>query len=452
MLSVVMAFLAIGAIIIIGFISNLLFNKSKIPDVLILILLGWLIGPGVMGIIDSDMFTIIEQMAPFLAAIALAMIMFDGGLGLNYDQVLGSLTKTMLHTIVAFALSIMVTTTICFTMMGWDLITSLLLGAILGGTSGAVVIPLVNRLRVSPRTRTLLTIESALTDVIVIVMAMSIILLMQTHTGDLGPTIQGLAAAFFVSFMIGLIFGIFWLRILAKLVGQPFSYMVTIAVLLVMYAFTDLLVGQTGVGAIAALVFGLVLGNKEEFARIFKKFKGEYHFNEEIRQFHSEISFFVRTFFFVYLGIVVSVTPVDTTYIVLALGIFLGLVGVRFIAANITSSVLKLTRPNKMAVFFMMPRGLSAAVLASYPLALGVVGPDVGNAFISVTLIIIVLTTIMASIGSFTIENAAPTPEQERRMKLISRSRYAARWLEERENSKRHDSESYDSEMIDLEE
>jgi len=451
MLSVVMAFLAVGAIIIIGFISNLLFNKSKIPDVLILIALGYLIGPGTLGVIDSDMFDIIQMMAPLLAAVALAMIMFDGGLGLNYDQVLGSLTKTMLHTIVAFALSIMITTAIGFLLMGWDFPTSLLLGAILGGTSGAVVIPLVNRLRVSPKTRVLLTIESALTDVIVIVMAMSIILLMQSNTGDLGPTVQGLAAAFFVSFMIGLIFGIFWLRILAKLQGQPFSYMVTIAVLFIMYALTDILVGQSGVGAIAALIFGLVLGNKEEFARIFKKFKGEYHFNEEIRQFHCEISFFVRTFFFVYLGIVFSMTPINNSYIVLALGIFLGLVGVRFIAASVTGSVFKLTRSNRMAVFYMMPRGLSAAVLASYPLALGVVSTNVGNAFLTVTLVVIILTTIVASIGSFTIENAAPTPEQLKRMNLISRSRYAARWLEEKERNDKAAKDRSDSEIIDLE-
>ena len=451
MLSVVMAFLAVGAIIIIGFISNLLFNKSKVPDVLILIALGYLIGPGMLGIIDNDMFEIIEVMAPLLAAVALAMIMFDGGLGLNYDQVMGSLTRTMLHTIVAFVLSVMVATAIAFIMMGWDFCTALLLGAILGGTSGAVVIPLVNRLRVSPKTRVLLTIESALTDVIVIVMAMSIILLMQSSTGDLGPTVQGLAAAFFVSTMIGLIFGIFWLRVLAKLEGQPFSYMVTIAMLFIIYALTDVLVGQSGVGAIAALIFGLVLGNKEEFARIFKKFKGEYHFNEEIRQFHCEISFFVRTFFFVYLGIVFSMTPIDTGYIVLALGIFLGLIGVRYVAASITSSVFKLTRPNKMAVFFMMPRGLSAAVLASIPLTMGVVSDDVGAAFLSVTLVVIVLTTIMASIGSFTIENAAPTPEQQRRMNLISRSRYAAKWLEQKDLKERREEELSDSEIVDLE-
>lgn len=449
MLSVIAAFLAIGAIVIIGFVSNLMFNKSKIPDVLVLIFLGYLIGPGVLGIIDSDMFSLIEKMAPFLSALALAIIMFDGGLGLNYDQVLNSLTKTILHTIVAFTLSIIVTAIICFVFLGWDLITSILLGTILGGTSGAVVIPLVNRLRVTPKTRVLLTIESALTDVLVIVMAMAIILLMQRSSTELEIAVQELASAFFVSFMIGLIFGILWLKILAKLQGQPFSYMVTIAVLLIMYALTDILVGQTGVGAIAALVFGLVLGNKEEFARIFKKFNGEFHFNEEIRQFHGEISFFIRTFFFVYLGIVFSVTPVDINYIILGFGIFLGLLGIRSVSAAITSAVMGLNRSNKMAVIFMMPRGLSAAVLASYPLAQGVVSEEIGSAFLGVTLVIIVLTTLLACVGSFSIENAAPTPEQARKMDLIARSRFAARFFEQ--NGKGN-TVLNESELVDLEE
>jgi len=68
-----------------------------------------------------------------------------------------------------------------------------------------------------------------------------------------------------------------------------------------------------------------------------------------------------------------------------------------------------------------------------------------------VTLVVIILTTIMASIGSFTIENAAPTPEQLKRMNLITRSRYAARWLEEKERNDKAAKDRSDSEIIDLE-
>jgi hypothetical protein len=80
------------------------------------------------------------------------------------------------------------------------------------------------------------------------------------------------------------------------------------------------------------------------------------------------------------------------------------------------------------------------------------VSPEVGAAFLSVTLVVIVLTTTMASIGSFTIENAAPTPEQQKRMNLISRSRYAARWLEQRDLNGKNSKDTSDSDIIDLEE
>ncbi len=434
MISVITAFLAIGGIIFIGFISNFLFNRYKIPDVLILIFLGVLIGPGLLGIVDSDMFVLIEDMAPFFAALALAMIMFDGGMGLNYDQVLKSITKTMFHSIVVFSLSIIITTGICYYFLGWGLIVSLLLGAILGGTSGAIVIPIVTRMNISGKTRTLLTIESALTDVMVIVMAMSILFFLHDGGGGVDVAVRNLVSAFFVSFMIGLIAGIAWLKVLAKLENQPFSYMVTIAALLVMYGGTDLLVGNTGVGAIAALIFGLVLGNKDEFARMFKKFKGEFKFNEEIRGFHSEITFFVRTFFFVYLGIVFSMTPVNIEYVVLGLGIFLGLLGIRAATSRGTCALLGMGEQDRMAVFFMMPRGLSAAVLASYPLVREVVTAEIGTAILSVTLVVIVLSTLMACVGAFTVERSAPSPEEKRKMSLRRKSRFAAKWMDSQES------------------
>jgi hypothetical protein len=56
----------------------------------------------------------------------------------------------------------------------------------------------------------------------------------------------------------------------------------------------------------------------------------------------------------------------------------------------------------------------------------------------------------MASIGSFTIENAAPTPAQKRRMDLISKSRYAARWFNQKERN--NGEEQSDSDILDLEE
>ena len=48
-LQTITAFLAIGAAIIIGFIGNAIFAKYRIPEVLILVAFGMLIGPDILG-------------------------------------------------------------------------------------------------------------------------------------------------------------------------------------------------------------------------------------------------------------------------------------------------------------------------------------------------------------------------------------------------------------------
>lgn len=403
MSSVVLAFLAIGAIIFIGFISNLLFIKLKIPDVLILIVLGMLIGPGMLGVVDSDMWSLIEDLAPLLSALALAMILFEAGMGLNYGQVLDSLPSTLFHTTLAFVGSMLVTGGILIVFAGWDLVTSILIGAIVGGTSGAIVIPLINRIRVSSRTRTLLTLESSITDVLCIVVAMSIIFYMIGEAAGV-EAFGNLASAFFVSFMLGLIAGVIWLRVLARLEGQPFAYMATVAIMVGMYAITDLLVGLDGAGAITALVFGLVLANREEFARVLKKSAKKFFFHDDIRRFHAEITFFVRTFFFVYLGLAFSMMELDYAFFVISIGIILALLGVRFISSKVTGRMIELDHTDEKAVFYMMSRGLAAAVLASYPLSRGVVSLEIGSAFLTISVMVILVTTVVACVGAFVVE------------------------------------------------
>jgi len=45
----VVAFLAIGAVVFIGFFGNLIFKRYKVPDVLLLVFVGILLGPTILG-------------------------------------------------------------------------------------------------------------------------------------------------------------------------------------------------------------------------------------------------------------------------------------------------------------------------------------------------------------------------------------------------------------------
>ena len=396
-------FLAVGVAIFVGFAANFLFRKYGAPDVLVLIFLGILFGPGAIGIVDTKLAGSINSITPYVAAIALAIIMFEAGMDLKPAQVLGSFKNAVLHTILAFLLSMVITAGICILILNWPIATSLVLGAILGGTSGAIVIPLVKKLNISDRTETVLTLEAALTDVLVIVVATAILFTITDVSTGFGSAAKLLVSAFLISTVIGLLGGIFWLRILSKLAGQPFSYMTTLATLVILYAVTELTVGGGG-GAVAALVFGLVIGNKDSVVKLLRISAGKLNFEERIRDFNSEISFFVRTFFFVYLGLVFSTIVLTFTYVLLAGLIFCGLIVVRWSAIHLESRSMRLDKTDRLAHILMMPRGLSAAVLASVPLTTHAVPYEIGVMILGITVLVILMTTVLASIGAYYME------------------------------------------------
>ncbi|MDO7721918.1 MAG: peptidase, partial [Nitrosopumilus sp.] len=68
--------LAAGVVIFLGVAGEAFFKKTGIPDVAFLMILGVIIGP-VLGIIQAEA---VIQVVPYFAALALIIIMFDGGL------------------------------------------------------------------------------------------------------------------------------------------------------------------------------------------------------------------------------------------------------------------------------------------------------------------------------------------------------------------------------------
>jgi len=73
-------FFTIGAVLILGFIASLIFERTKVPDVIILIFVGMIFGP-VLNIVRVE--GLISVLAPYIGTLALIIILFDGGLNLN---------------------------------------------------------------------------------------------------------------------------------------------------------------------------------------------------------------------------------------------------------------------------------------------------------------------------------------------------------------------------------
>jgi cell volume regulation protein A len=395
------AFFIVSAIIFIGYAGLIFFKKTKISEILVLLLIGVLLGP-VFGFLGVNELIIFQGFLPFFASFALMVILFEGGMQLNFFKTIRSLPSAFIFTFSVFILTLILISALWFVFTG-NLLHGILLGAILGGTSSAVIIPIVNNTSAKEETKTLLGLESALTDALCVISAVAVasfIALLGVGTGslvnfsDIGSSIL---AAFSIASVGGFILGLIWVKLLFFFEKKPYEYLLTLAVLMLLYSSIEYFGGN---GAIAALVFGLVLGNSEDLTTMLRltprKIEGT------IKSFQMEVSFIVRTFFFVYLGLLFKPSFLNDFFVLgISLGIILIILISRFFGAKIASMLNKEFVSDKLLIITMNARGLASASLMSFPIISGLGMGDVFEQMTAIVFIIIFVSNIATTIGVF---------------------------------------------------
>jgi cell volume regulation protein A len=362
--------LIIGLMLFFAHFLSVQFRITNIPDVLILMLVGIVIGP-VLGIVTAEDF---GRIGSLIATIALVVILFEGGTSLNLDVLGKAMGTTVLLAMVSFVLTAMIIASIGYYTLGLGVLPSILLGVTLGNTSSSVVIPMVNSLRLSDKPGTVLVLESAITDVLSIV---GVFALLQFHTQggvEPGRLVGSVLASMVFAAVIGVLGGIGWLLVLGKVRDFPNTISSTLAYVFIVYGLTEMLHFS---GAIAALALGISLTNFQKFNlyRIPNVDKNIVPLNEIDLAFYSEAVFLLKTYFFVYLGISIhfSYVLLGVTAISMVLMVYaMRLVLTRFIFRDPGYSLRDTAITSMMA-----PKGLASAVLATLPLEFGIAGSDI---------------------------------------------------------------------------
>jgi len=362
--------LVIGLMIFFAHFLSLQFRKTNIPDVLVLMLAGILIGP-VLGIVSPEDF---GKVGPVIATIALVVILFESGTSLNLGVLGRSLATTGMLSVVCFVLTAVIVALFGVYLLDLSLLPAIMLGVTLGGTSSAVVIPMVSALRLSERPATVLVLESALTDVLCIV---GVFALLQVHTQggvEPGRLVGGVLAALVFAAAIGVVGGIGWLLVLGKVRDFPNTISSTLAYVFIVYGLTEAF-GFSG--AIAALAMGVTLTNFEKFglANFRNIDKNIVPLNEIDLVFYREAVFLLKTYFFVYLGISIHFGSAQ-----LALAAVVMTVLVFAMRLGLTRFVYRdggYTLRDSAITSMLAPKGLAAAVLAGLPLQYGVSGGEI---------------------------------------------------------------------------
>src|SRR6185437_14274818 len=387
--------LVVGALVFVAHAFTGIFSRTRVPDVLLLTIIGILLGP-VFHLVTPANF---GAVGPVFAAITLVIILFEAGLSLDFDVMRGAIRPTLTLTLTNFFLTMIGVGIAGQFLLKMNPRLTFMLGAIIGSTSPAVIVPLSRRLPMVESTKTILFLESALSDVLSIVIAIGIMDSYKFGTVRVGTVVGQILATLILAGIFGGLAAFAWSALLRRIRGLENSIFTTPAFVFVLFGIVELL-GFSGY--VAAVVFGAVLGNIEVFHRITwlqRPLPPEpITLNEQERNFLAEVVFLLKTFFFIYVGVSIKFTDIPLVYVALALSVLIFLV-------RIPSAWFGLNRETPVRdaslVAIMSPKGLAAVVLASMPFDRHLPG---GEQLQSVTYSVVFISIVFTSVLSFLIE------------------------------------------------
>lgn len=394
----------IGLFIFWGHYLSGIFERRSIPDVLGLMLIGMLIGP-VFHLIDPATF---GKFGSLFSNLVLIFILFESGIDLRIQEIRSSFKESASLTTTGFVTTWIATFIICKFVIGLPALTSLFIGSTIGGTSSAVVVGLIKKLDVSPKTSATLIIESAETDVFTLAIPLSILGLM--ITGDVQPGM--VISQFITSLVMAVVLGIggafLWSFIINRLPALKTTKFSTPAFLFIVYGLAEYLNFS---GPLTALSFGIAIGNLNFIEpKILEKIipNQDIVLAEEEKDFFGQIVFLLRTFFFVFIGLSIQIKQPEWLYWGLLITVILYIVRILVIRFIVTPKTATLDRA---AMSIMIPKGLGAAVIATLPLQQG--HPD-GETIQSVCFSVILFSTVICAILFFLLKTNTSTPVYRR--------------------------------------
>ena len=299
----------ISLTILISYLSGLVYSVTKIPDVIFLMGFGIVMGP-LLGYADKGLF---DELSTLMSILALSIILFEAGINVDITMLLGSMGKALILSVFSILSSILLIGYTVSYVLAPDipLLQGMLLGAMVGGTSTVAVFGILSGIGDTipniQSTRVMLTMESVLSDPICIIASITLIRMIMLPGIIARDIAKEIIINFLFSSLLGLGVGIIWARVLDRLRKRQYTYMITLAILLPLYIFSEDFIGEGG-GAMTALLFGLTITNFRYIMEKFGKTEKVMINKKRLREFHEEIVFFIKSFFFVYIGIVVNLS------------------------------------------------------------------------------------------------------------------------------------------------
>ncbi|HKZ99566.1 MAG TPA: cation:proton antiporter [Thermoplasmata archaeon] len=373
-----------GTLLLAGFAAALMFDRYRVPDFFMLLLLGVVLGHLPLEPFGPSLLVSLGPIVPAFIAVTLALIMFEGGMALDPAELGKGAAAILGHTLGAMALTMAVTFVLATSVLGLSPITGLVLAAAFSGPSATIVMSFAPQLRLSPNGMSIIVLEGVLGNVAAAVVVIFVLQVpgQEAIVPYLSQTVLAAAVAFLV--------GAAWRGLLRKLPSRRFVQIATLSLVIVTYAVADGLIAKSG--PIAAFVLGLVVAYHRRGGH-----PVEVKETADLKAFQSEITFVLRTFFFVYLGLLMTFDQFSVAALVGA-----GLLVAGFLAARAPSAVLvarsqALSGRETRVLLGTVGRGMTDVVLVLFAIQSGVLPPTEATFLVGMLPLVILLAAVVCA-------------------------------------------------------
>ena len=390
--STALSLVVLGTLVFAAHVFSELFSRKRVPDLLLLLIIGIIIGPVFKIVTPEDL----GGFGQVFSTLTLVIILFEGGSELSLSNIRTSFKDMIGLTLVSYFLIMIVFGILGHYILQLPWATSFFMSAVLGGAAEAIVIPLTKHLKISENSKATLVLETSFSTVVCFIISLALFNAVKSQQFEIGKTIGNIISAFVLAGIIGFAGAVFWAIVLQKIRTVKNSTFTTPAFVFIIYGINSIL-GFSG--EIAALTFGITLTNIDAvynsiFKKLFKNKPNSLNYNE--RMLFSEMAFLLRTFVFVYIGISIQLNDWKSILIGLAITLILLILRILSVRWTVVRNKDGYTEMEAMYMSCMVSKGLVAAILAALLKQAGLPFADeVQNIVYSVILFSIVFTCAM---------------------------------------------------------
>jgi cell volume regulation protein A len=381
--------LLIGAIVLfIGSLSGMIAQRLAIPDIVLYLLAGVLLGPAVAGIVDVPADSALNQLILLFGA---SYILFDGGASLRFAILRKVWITVLLLATVGVFITATVTAVAAHYLLGVPFIVAALIAATISSTDPATLIPMFKHVKIDERVAQTVISESAGNDATGAIITFGVLsIAMGSGEVSLGHSLSQLGYEALAGILIGAAAGyIASILIAHQRLGFLQEHLPLVTLMVVAAAYLQ--AGQARAsGFMAVFVAGVVLGNREQFGLRLAQAEAQ-----RLDDFILTTALIMRMFIFILLG-----TQVDFALLDRYLWGAIGVVAVFMLVAR-PLTVFLCALPDRRArwtlrelIFMCWTRetGVIPGALAGILVGVGAPGADV---IVAVTFMAVLITILV---------------------------------------------------------